>query len=118
MLTEPRDMERLVEGLQVALELASSPSFTASYRGIGLLDPASSGDRDALEVYIRSTVGGWFHACGTCQMGSDPDEGAVVDGNLQVHGVDGLARRRCVRHADRAQSTHQPQHHCHRGTCR
>jgi len=35
-------------------------------------------------------VGGWYHAAGTCRMGTDPDEGAVVDGRLQVHGVDAL----------------------------
>ena len=60
------------------------------YRGIGLLDVASINDRDVLEAYIKSTVGGWYHATGTCRMGSDPDAGAVVDGHLRVFGVDGL----------------------------
>jgi choline dehydrogenase len=60
------------------------------YRGIGLLDPAAASDRAALEGYIRSSVGGWYHASGTCRMGTDPDDGAVVDGRLRVHGVEGL----------------------------
>ena len=47
-------------------------------------------DRDALETYIKSMVGGWYHATGTCRMGNDPDGGAVVDGHLRVHGVDAL----------------------------
>jgi choline dehydrogenase len=55
-----------------------------------LLDPSTVNDREALESYIRSTVGGWFHASGTCRMGADPGDGAVVDGRLQVHGVDAL----------------------------
>ncbi|MCU1374983.1 MAG: choline dehydrogenase [Actinomycetia bacterium] len=90
MLSEPEDLERLVEGLQVAIELATGPAFADAYRGIGLLDPSAAGDRATLEGYIRSTVGGWYHAAGTCRMGADPDDGAVVDGQLQVHGVDNL----------------------------
>ena len=90
MLTDPTDMDRLVEGLQLAIELATGPAFADAYSGIGLLDPAAASDRAALEGYIRSTVGGWYHASGTCRMGSDPDDGAVVDGKLRVHGVDGL----------------------------
>ena len=90
MLTDPADLSRLVEGLHVAMGLASSSAFATSYRGIGLLDPAGANDREALENYVRTTVGGWYHAAGTCRMGSDPDEGAVVDGFLRVHGVDAL----------------------------
>jgi choline dehydrogenase len=90
MLTDPGDLPRLVEGLQLLMSLAGHPTLTASYAGIGLLEPSSADDRDALESYITSTVGGWYHAAGTCRMGTDPDDGAVVDGRLQVHGVDAL----------------------------
>ena len=90
MLTEPADLARLVEGVQVVLELAANPAFAELYQGIGLLDPTSAGDRAALETYIKTTVGGWYHAAGTCRMGNDPDDGAVVDGRLQVHGVEAL----------------------------
>jgi choline dehydrogenase len=90
MLTDPRDVARLVDGLRLAMDLAASRAFAESYQGIGLLDPASAHDGGALEAYVRSTVGGWFHASGTCRMGTDPDDGSVVDARLQVHGVDGL----------------------------
>ena len=90
MLSHPGDLPRLVEGLQLVMGLAENPAFESMYSGIGLLDPSSVNDREALESYIRSTVGGWFHASGTCRMGADPDGGAVVDGRLQVHGVDAL----------------------------
>jgi choline dehydrogenase len=90
MLTDPGDLPRLVEGLQLIMDFAANPAFASMYVGIGLLDPASANDREALETYIRSTVGGWYHASGTCRMGTDPDDGAVVDGRLQVHGVDAL----------------------------
>ncbi|HZQ87744.1 MAG TPA: GMC family oxidoreductase [Acidimicrobiales bacterium] len=90
MLTGPTDLDRLVEGLERAIDLASSPAFAADYRGIGLLSPSDSGDREALERYITATVGGWYHASGTCRMGTDPGDGAVVDGTLEVHGVESL----------------------------
>ncbi|HEX7095308.1 MAG TPA: GMC family oxidoreductase N-terminal domain-containing protein [Acidimicrobiales bacterium] len=89
MLSDPADLDRLVEGLELAIGLASHRAFAQTYRGIGLLD-ASATDRATLEGYIRSSVGGWFHASGTCRMGSDSDDGAVVDGQLRVRGVDGL----------------------------
>lgn len=84
MLSDPEDVERLVEGLQLAIELATGPAFADAYSGIGLLDPSAVDDRETLEGYIRSTVGGWYHPTGTCAMGS------VVDGRLAVHGVEGL----------------------------
>jgi choline dehydrogenase len=90
MLTEPVDMTRLVEGLQLVLGMATGPAFADIYSGIGLLDPTAADDRATLEGYIASTVGGWYHAAGTCRMGNDPDGGAVVDGHLRVHGVDSL----------------------------
>jgi choline dehydrogenase len=90
MLTEPADLERLVEGVQLVLEFAANPAIGKVFSGVGLFDPAAAGDRSALEGYIRSTVGGWYHASGTCRMGTDPDAGAVVDGHLRVHGVDAL----------------------------
>ncbi len=87
MLTERLDCDRLVEGLERALELAASDAFKPAYRAIGLLhDP----DRDALETYIQTTVAGWYHASGTCRMGRDPDDGAVVDAHLRVFGAEGL----------------------------
>jgi choline dehydrogenase len=90
MLTDPGDLPRLVEGLQRVLEFASNPAITEMFSGIGLFDVAAAGDRSVLETYIRSTVGGWYHASGTCRMGTDPGDGAVVDGRLRVHGVEGL----------------------------
>lgn len=90
MLSDSSDLERLIEGMRLAIDLATSSAFADGYERMGLLQPSAADDRDALEGYIRSTVGGWFHAAGTCRMGIDPADGAVVDAQLRVHGVDGL----------------------------
>ena len=37
---------------------------------------------------VRRTAATDYHPCGTCRMGQGPD--AVVDGELRVHGIEGL----------------------------
>jgi len=54
-------------------------------------DPLSLiANRRELEAYIAETVGGVWHPCGTCRMGSDGDRMAVTDGIGKVRGLDGL----------------------------
>jgi choline dehydrogenase-like flavoprotein len=43
---------------------------------------------DALDAHIRATAATAHHPLGTCRMGVD--EGAVVDGELRVRGVERL----------------------------
>lgn len=47
-------------------------------------------DRDALETYIKSTVGGVWHPSGTCRMGVPGDHMAVTGEDGAVRGVPGL----------------------------
>ncbi|WP_118180446.1 GMC family oxidoreductase [Paraburkholderia phosphatilytica] len=47
-------------------------------------------DPDALRAYIRASVTGTGHVCGTCVMGRADDPLAVTDTAGAVHGVDGL----------------------------
>ena len=47
-------------------------------------------DDRLLDDWIRSTVLGNWHACGTCRMGRADDRHAVVDPSARVIGVDGL----------------------------
>ena len=49
-----------------------------------------AGDDQLLDRWIRSTVLGNWHACGTCRMGSPEDRAAVVDPSGRVIGVGGL----------------------------
>ncbi|HTN99882.1 MAG TPA: GMC family oxidoreductase, partial [Microthrixaceae bacterium] len=45
----------------------------------------------ALDVWISANRSYAFHPMGTCAMGSDADEGGVVDPRFRVRGVEGLA---------------------------
>ena len=48
-------------------------------------------DDDALDLYIRQTVGTARHVSGTCKMGPDSDPIAVVDQYCRVKGVQRLS---------------------------
>jgi choline dehydrogenase len=86
-LREPRDLDRLAEGLAVVREAAVSAAFS----GLGAREVWPGADVRAsagLRGYIRRTVGSYYHPAGTCRMGSGAD--AVVDTQLRARGVAGL----------------------------
>ena len=47
-------------------------------------------DEQAMEAWLRESVQGDWHACGTCRMGRADDPGAVTDADGRVIGVQGL----------------------------
>lgn len=49
----------------------------------------SAQDDEAIEMWIRQTVGTPFHSLGTCKMAAESNMG-VVDDDLNVYGVKGL----------------------------
>lgn len=90
MLADPADVELLVEGLRRCWDVARADEMAALTSSLALLEPSSFEDDEALRSYVRSMVAPWYHPSGTCRMGPASDEGAVVDGDLRVRGVDGL----------------------------
>jgi choline dehydrogenase len=95
MLSSRVDEDRLVEGLRLLRRLARSQAMKPVARDILLVDEAAfeadeGGDDSALREYVHATLGPWYHASGTCRMGPSPEQGAVVDPTLQVHGTLGL----------------------------
>ena len=57
-----------------------------------IVDPTDDilADDDAMDHWIRQTVGTARHVSGTCRMGTDSDPMAVVDQYCQVKGLQGL----------------------------
>jgi choline dehydrogenase len=86
MLAEHADLEVLVAGFELALDLASQPA----YRDITKrwIVPAKRLGRRELIDFIRMGASSYYHPVGTCAIGKGGD--AVVDSQLRVHGIDRL----------------------------
>lgn len=86
-LQAERDLAALAAGVRLARQLAAQRPFDP-YRGDELAPgPEVEGD-EALRAYIRAACECLWHPVGTCRMGRDSL--AVVDPELQVHGLVGL----------------------------
>jgi choline dehydrogenase len=91
-LTEPEDLEAILDGLEEARQIARSGPVNAIIAGEELSpgSVAPMGDRHALAAWARNSVTTFHHPVGTCAMGTDPETGAVTDARGSVHGVEGL----------------------------
>ena len=89
-LQHPNDARRVREGLRMASKLLESDTYkdVVDYR----IHPTDEilADDDALDLWIRQTVGTSRHVTGTCKMGPDLDPMAVVDQYCRVNGVQAL----------------------------
>ena len=89
-LQHPNDIRRVREGLRLAVRLLESEAFkdVADYR----IHPANDilANDDALDLWIRQTVGTARHVSGTCKMGPDTDPMAVVDQYCRIKGIESL----------------------------
>ncbi len=84
---EGRDLKMMIEAARVSRQILDQPAFNA-YRGDPVF-PERRIDTDAEYTdFIRRKAETIYHPVGTCRMGKD--ELAVVDSELQVHGIAGL----------------------------
>jgi len=86
--SHPYDMETLIKGTQIALDIMNSGPFDP-YRGEMLIHYDRNDPRQ-IERTLRDHADTEYHACGTCKMGPDDDPMAVVDAQLRVRGISGL----------------------------
>ena len=86
-LSEPEDLEMMLECVRLSREVLKQPAFKP-FRGHEIFPGDEITDRDGLIDFIRSKAESIYHPVGTCRMGQD--EGAVVDSELRVRGLEGL----------------------------
>ena len=86
-LSAGQDLQLMIEGFKIQRRIFGAAAFDA-YRDTEVF-PGSEVQSDAeITEFIRNKAESIYHPIGTCKMGSD--DLAVVDHNLQVHGISGL----------------------------
>jgi choline dehydrogenase len=91
LLVEPRDRQRAIEAMKLAVELTRTPAMRdmATY----FWPPRSVGERPGgLDAWIDRISDSSYHPCGTVPMGGDEasDAEAATDGRGRVRHVEGL----------------------------
>jgi choline dehydrogenase len=103
LLSDRRDRVRLVAAARVLARLAASRPFASlltgpativadpdgARRGPALADVAQASDEELAALLMAYVTDAW-HAAGTCRMGAATDDGAVVDPQCRVRGVQRL----------------------------
>ncbi len=86
-LEKEEDLDTLVTGIKLARRMLEMPQWEP-YRGEEIKPGPAVRSDEELRQFARDNFVTVFHAVGTCRMG--PGEGAVVDPQLKVHGLEGL----------------------------
>ncbi|WP_055479553.1 GMC family oxidoreductase N-terminal domain-containing protein [Sphaerimonospora mesophila] len=87
-LTDPADLDVLVDGVRMACDIAGTDPLARLVRGKPWGGTLS---RDEVEEFVRTYAQTQFHPVGTCRIGFGAEETeAVVDPRLRVKGLTGL----------------------------
>lgn len=89
-VAETDDVQRLVAGVRIALQIGYSPAFAAVRGALVNIPEGQRDDEAVLEGVVRQYCNTAYHPAGTCKMGPDDDPLAVVDAQLRVRGLAGL----------------------------
>jgi len=85
-LGHPDDVASLVGGVRMGLEICRAEPLGAL--ATELIEGSESDSDEDILAKVRQDTMTLYHPVGTCRMGGD--EGAVVDRELRVRGVEGL----------------------------
>ncbi len=86
---DPQDRAAIRGGLHVTRRIFEQPAFAGFLTGE--MDPGPDVQSDAaIDAWVARTACTIYHPVGTCRMGTDADPGAVVNGQLEVRGIEAL----------------------------
>jgi choline dehydrogenase len=84
---DSRDIAVMTTGLRVARAIGRAAAMDA-WRDEEVLPGPAVEDDDRVRTYLYQSLRTYSHHVGTCRIG--PDDMAVVDPSLRVHGIEGL----------------------------
>jgi 4-pyridoxate dehydrogenase len=88
-LATDNDLRTMRAALRMTREIFAQPAVRR-YTEVEIAPgPEVKSDAD-LDAYARATASTVYHPLGTCKMGAETDESAVVDRELRVRGIEGL----------------------------
>jgi choline dehydrogenase len=85
MLSHPDDVKAAVAAVELAREIGNSPALSPFVKREVMPGNLKGGE---LERFVRDAASSYWHESCTAKMGQD--EMSVVDGNLEVYGVERL----------------------------
>jgi 4-pyridoxate dehydrogenase len=88
-LATEADRKTLRGGVRLTRTIAAQPAMQTFVSG-EVVPGVAKADDSAIDAYVRATSITVHHPIGTCRMGADSDEAAVVDPHLKVRGTEGL----------------------------
>ncbi len=88
MLDDPRDLERMRDGIRRMMALGASEPLGAIGKVVSEF-PRDGGDA-AVDAFVLKYAGDAQHATSTCRMGDTADPLTVVDSDCKVLGLEGL----------------------------
>jgi choline dehydrogenase len=85
---DEKDMHTILAGAQKMQTILEADAFNGIRKN--MLYVVEKGNIQQLEQDIRNRADTQYHPVGTCKMGPETDNLAVVDAELKVHGMQGL----------------------------
>ena len=89
-LEDPWDRERLREAVRKCVEFLNDPAYASVIEERTVPTDSDLESDQTLDNWMLRNVSSSYHIAGTCKMGPDSDEQAVVNRYLKVRGVEGV----------------------------
>jgi choline dehydrogenase-like flavoprotein len=87
--SDPRDLRAVVDGVRYLRTITETAPMSRVVEEVLGPDPSIKSDAD-LAAYCKAVTMTNFHPVGSCRMGLDSDQSAVLTPKLKVRGVEGL----------------------------
>ncbi|MDA6065617.1 choline dehydrogenase [Idiomarina abyssalis] len=83
------DIEAFRACVRLSREIIAQPAMD-EYRGQEIQPGKDIVTDEQIDAFVRDAVESAYHPCGSCRMGTEDDDMAVIDSQMRVRGLQGL----------------------------